>query len=131
MIGLDTNVLIRLLKADDPEQTPRVVEFLKQARADKELLLVSVPAICELVWVLRSVFGESRAETMDAIEKLLIVEEFVIDEEDAVRRAVHLTRSGPGGFTDYLIGELNRAKDCRFTVTFDRKLAKSPAFQLL
>ena len=57
-ITADTNVLVRALVQDDPEQARAAAEVLEQA----ELVAVPVPVLCELVWVLRRVYQFSTAE---------------------------------------------------------------------
>jgi len=41
------------------------------------------------------------------------------------------TTAAARGLHGLLIGHLNRTADCSHTVTFDRKAAKLPGFQLL
>lgn len=61
MRGLDTNVLLRYVTADDPEQTPRARAVLERAEAEGERRHVSVIDLCELVWNLNSQrYGYSR-----------------------------------------------------------------------
>ena len=58
-ITADTNVLVRALVQDDPDQARVAAEVLEQA----ELVAVAVPVLCELVWVLRRVYPFSSAES--------------------------------------------------------------------
>ena len=50
-ITADTNVLVRALVQDDPEQAKSASALLEQA----ELVAIPLPVLCELVWVLRRV----------------------------------------------------------------------------
>ncbi len=131
MTGLDTNVLVRFFAADDEPQMHRVDRFLKASRAAGEPVFVSALVLCETCWVLRSNYAKSKSAILDAIEILLNADVFHLEEPDAVRRALQLTRTGKADFPDYLIGELNLSKGCRYTVTFDRSLRGDPAFSLL
>lgn len=81
--------------------------------------------------VLRKVFGQSRSATLDHLERILDTDVFQVEEEDAVRQALRLSRKGKGDFSDYLIGQLNLARGCRVTVTFDRSLRSDSAFSIL
>jgi predicted nucleic-acid-binding protein len=56
-ITADTNVLVRALVQDDPEQA--------------ELVAIPIPVLCELVWVLRRVYRCSSHDCVSAIEALL------------------------------------------------------------
>ena len=48
-ITADTNVLVRALVQDDPEQAKAATDLLES----EELIAIPVPVLCELVWVLR------------------------------------------------------------------------------
>ena len=54
MLGLDTNVLVRLLIEDDASQTRRARKLVDTAIAEQETVLVSLPVLLETEWVLRS-----------------------------------------------------------------------------
>lgn len=131
MIGADSNVLLRLLLKDDPKQTERVRHLLDHARAANEAVLVSSIVLCETVWVLKSGFGKSKAEIVDALTLLLETSPFQMEREDLVRIALRAYRTGPVDFADYLIGETGTALGCRHTVTFDRALHRTPGFASL
>lgn len=131
MTGVDTNVLVRFFAADDEPQTQSVNRFLKASRVAGEQAFVSVLVLCETCWVLRSTYGKSKNSILDAIQLLLNADLFHLEEPDAVRRAVHLARSGKADFPDYLIGQFHLSKGCRYTVTFDRSLRGDAAFLLL
>jgi predicted nucleic-acid-binding protein len=129
--GIDTNVLVRYLVADDPAQTNRVERFLAASRVAGERVYVSCIVLCETAWVLRRVFSQSAPQTLDHLERILDVDVFEVEEEESVRAALSLSRKGKGDFADYLIGQLNLARGCRFTVTFDRSLRPDSAFSVL
>jgi predicted nucleic-acid-binding protein len=48
----DTNVLVRAVMGDDPEQSPIAAKVLTEA----ELIAVATPSLCELVWVLKRLY---------------------------------------------------------------------------
>lgn len=131
MTGIDSNVLVRLLVEDAPDQTDRVHRFLAKSRAAGETVYVSTVVLCESAWVLRSVYARSKSQILDAFEQLLGVDVMQVEEEDAVRSAVQLSRTGKADFADSLIGQLNLAHGCRRTVTFDRSLRTVPGFAVL
>ncbi len=131
MTGVDTNVLVRYLVEDDPEQARRVHKFLGTARAAGEQVWISSVVLCETLWILRSAFRRPRAEILNAVEQILDTDLFLVEEEDAVRRAVQISRRRPGDLADHLIGQLHLRKGCRFTLTFDRSLRGDTAFSVL
>jgi len=131
MIGLDTNVLVRYLVADDAAQADAVRDLLTAAREAGETAFVSLVVLSETYWVLRSVFGRPRADIVDALDSLLGVDVFQVEEADVVRLALESCRKGKGDFADYLIGHFHAAHRCRYTATFDRALGGAPGFTVL
>ncbi|MCM3875120.1 MAG: type II toxin-antitoxin system VapC family toxin [Thermoanaerobaculia bacterium] len=122
---------MRLVTRDDAEQFRRVRESLEARFAEADPVLVSVIVLCETVWVLQSSYGIPRREIAAALDQLLGVSGFVIEDRDQVAAAVDAYRRGPGDFSDYLLGERNRAAGCVSTATLDRRLKSASAFQLV
>jgi predicted nucleic acid-binding protein len=60
MLGIDTNVVIRLVISDDAEQTRRGRKLVDQALGRDEPVLVSLLVLLESEWVLRSRYGFNR-----------------------------------------------------------------------
>lgn len=132
MRGLDTNVLLRYLMADDPEQSPTARALLDQAEESGSRFFLSLVALCELSWTLRGrPYSLDRQELSNLVGKLLETRLFEIQERDLVRRSLADYRSGRADFPDYLIGWLNRAAGCSDTVSFDRKLDGAEGFSVL
>ena len=94
-----TNVLVRALVQDDPEQARAAGELLEQA----ELVAVPLPVLCELVWVLRRVYPFSSAEYSNAIRALISARSVVVDPPaGAVELGLSLLDVG-GDFADGII----------------------------
>ena len=58
MIGLDTNILLRLWLNDDPAQNKRIDALLAEHGSTPESLLVTDVVLAEAVWTLRSAFDQ-------------------------------------------------------------------------
>jgi predicted nucleic-acid-binding protein len=71
MIGIDTNVIVRLLVADDEKQTDAASRYLKQHCSSDDPALLSDIVLVECAWVLEDVYEYSRAQIGDAIDGLL------------------------------------------------------------
>jgi len=131
MKGLDTNVLLRYIAADDPDQTRIASDLISDAEVRGELLFISAIALCELVWGLRSAYRVRRDGIVSVIESLLGASTFEIQDRDLVRRALDSYRSGKADFADYLIGWQNRKAGCSETLSFDGDLKGADGFHLL
>ncbi len=59
MKGLDTNVLVRYLTQDEPDQAARAARFIEKASANDRLLINGV-VLCELEWVLESAYDSRK-----------------------------------------------------------------------
>lgn len=132
MRGLDTNVLVRYVVADDPEQSALVKELFERAEAAKERFFVSSIALCELAWVLRSApYHLDRSAVAAVLASLLGTSLFEIQYRDLTRRALADFQAGPADFSDYLLGWLSWRAGCKETITFDRKLKQTAGFTML
>jgi predicted nucleic-acid-binding protein len=130
--GLDTNILLRFLTADDPVQTARVDALFAASEKAGERLFVSVVVLCELSWTLRSrPYGLDRAQILAVIEKILGTGQFEVQHRSLVRRALADYGAGRADFADYLIGWQSLEAGCADTVTFDRKLQGAAGFSVL
>jgi predicted nucleic-acid-binding protein len=124
LIGLDTNVLVRYVTQDDPEQS-RHATALIESFDEGTPGFVSVVVLVELHWVLRRAYKVSRGDIAMVIRKLLDARELIVAEADAARRA--LTRlTDDIDFSDALIGELGALAGCSYTATFDRRALGLP-----
>jgi predicted nucleic-acid-binding protein len=129
--GLDTNVLVRYLTQDDPAQAKLANDLIDRTATRRDQLAISAIVLSELVWVLRSAYRLGKADVVGALERLLDVAQFAIEDKDAARLALEDYRKGRGDFSDYLIGRRNRKLGCEATVTFDATLRESELFDLL
>jgi predicted nucleic-acid-binding protein len=130
--GLDTNVLLRYLMADDPEQSPVARSLFEKAENTGDRFFLSLVVLCELCWTLRGrPFSLDRSGISGLVGKLLETRLFEVQERDSVRRALADYQGGRADFADYLIGWLNRSAGSSDTVTFDRKLDGAEGFSIL
>lgn len=126
MIGLDTNVLVRYLVEDDPEQSPRAAALVDRAREAGERLFVPQVVLCEVVWVLDSVYRFPRSRITSVLRDLLRARQLLIEDLDTSRRALDRYAEGGGDFADYLILERCRAGGCERVASFDGGLEEEP-----
>ena len=128
MIGIETNVLVRLFVDDDPVQVREAREFVAGRCEPDNPAFVDRVALCEMVWVLSAGYGFGRAEIAGVIQKLLGSLDTVLEDGDAVHAALQAFQTRGVDFADALIGEVNRLRGCEATVTLDRKAAKLDGF---
>ena len=88
MLGLDTNVLVRLLIEDDAAQTRRARKLVDTAIAEEETVLVSLPVLLETEWVLRSRYEMPPETILGLFRAALEARELAFEDEAAVEEAL-------------------------------------------
>ncbi len=131
MIGIDTNVLLRLLVRDHDGQVKAAERFVNAHCSSDDPGYVSRIVIAEIAWVLKDIYDYDRTQIAGAIRGILNVSQFEVDSADEVHAAVADYEKSSAGFTDCLVARLNASAGCEYTVTFDRKAAKLDGFELL
>lgn len=119
MRAVDTNILIRLLIRDDAQQADAADQFIEQGA------WVSILAVAEMMWVLRTEYRKNAAEVAAAVQMLIDHENLTLQDSEAVEAALTLFRARPAlGFSDCLILHLARKAGHLPLGTFDRALAR-------
>lgn len=114
-ITVDTNILLRAAVGDDERQARSAVKLLKEAH----LIAVPLPCLCELVWVLRRVYGFERRTIAVALEALLDADNVVVDRS-ATDLGLTVLKQG-GDFADGLIAYEGNWLGGETFVSFDKK----------
>ena len=114
-ITVDTNILIRAVVRDDAKQARVAAKTLKEA----ELIAVSLPCLCEFVWVLRRVYGFEQQDISAALEALLSASNVAVNRP-AVEAGMAVLNSG-GDFADGLIAYEGNWLGGDTFVSFDKK----------
>lgn len=117
MLAIDTNIVVRYLTADHPEQSPKT-----KALIDNEDVFVCTTVLLEAEWVLRSVYGFAPAQVIKALTAFAGLPRVTL--EDAALAAIALDWTLKGmDFADAL--HLAKSQTCDGFASFDRRLAKA------
>ena len=117
MIAIDTNVLVRLVVADDAVQARRARKLVEGSE-----VVVATTVLLECEWVLRSAYGFGRADISRAFRGFLGLPNVVPDAPAAVAAALDAYEAGLD-FADAL--HLASVPKAKAFFTFDRRLAKA------
>lgn len=112
---MDTNVLVRSAVRDDKHQARVADGVLRNA----EVAAVSLPCLCEFVWVLNSAYHLDRADIAQAIEWLCDAPN-VATNRPAVDAGLAMLRAG-GDFADGVIAYEGNWLGGETFVSFDKK----------
>ena len=119
MRAVDTNVLVRLVVRDDPEQV-QIAESFTAAGA-----WVSHLVLAETAWVLDAVYDRTAEQVATAVDMLLNHKALTIQDADVVGSALEHFRKRPTlGFSDCLVLEIARKAGHLPLGTFDRDLSR-------
>lgn len=114
-ISPDTNILVRAVVRDDEKQGRAAAKLLK----DAELIAVSLPCLCEFVWVLRRVYNFGLHDISAALTALLDAGNVVVNRP-AVDAGLAILNAG-GDFADGLIAYEGNWLGGEIFVSFDKK----------
>lgn len=117
MIAIDTNVLVRLLAADEPTQTRRARKLI-----ESNDVLVATTVLLETEWVLRSAYKIERRLIANGLRRLLGLRTVTPESPSVVSRALDSYDAGLD-FADAL--HLASTPKVDVFHTFDLKLARA------
>ena len=130
MTGLDTNILVRFVMADDAAQAASAKALLRSFSA-QSAGFISLVSLAEFVWVLQSKYRQPKSAIIQWIGQFLGAAEVIFESQAAVELALHDYSAGAADFADCLIEQSGQNAGCDETVTFDRNAARAARMRLL
>jgi predicted nucleic-acid-binding protein len=115
MIALDTNILVRVVTADDPAQLEAALTVMRS-----DSLWVCKTVLLETEWVLRYSYKLSREAILASLRGILGYRALQVESRVAVLRALSLYEKGMD-FADAC--HLTSSADAEHFATFDRDFA--------
>lgn len=117
MIAIDTNVVVRYLTGDHPEQSLRA-----RAVVDSRPVFLPVTVVLEAEWVLRSAYGYAVKDIVNALRAFGGLPGVMIEDAALIAEALDRAETGMD-FADAL--HMGRSAHCEGIASFDRKFAKA------
>ena len=114
-ITADTNVLVRAVVRDDEKQAQAAAAILSKA----SLVAVPTATLCELVWVLRRLYGFERSEIAETLRALIDAANVEV-EMAAVEAGFAMLEAG-GDFADGVMAFEGQRLGGEKFVSFDKK----------
>jgi predicted nucleic-acid-binding protein len=114
--GIDTNIVVRLLTADDIRQSQAARRAVESGNA-----FLGVTVLLEAEWVLRAGYGFKPAQIAGAFRRLAGLPNISVEEPAQIAVALDWMEGGMD-FADAL--HLARSGHCEKFLTFDRKFAR-------
>jgi predicted nucleic-acid-binding protein len=122
-VSVDTNILARAVLQDDPEQGRAASKLLREA----SLIAVSLPCLCELVWILRRGANLPKEDVALTIRDLLNAAKVAMNRP-AVETGLALLEAG-GDFADGIMAYEGLWLGGETFVSFDKQAVELVARQ--
>ncbi|HRD77175.1 MAG TPA: PIN domain-containing protein [Hyphomicrobiaceae bacterium] len=119
MIGIATNVLLRLFLADVADQLRRAQAGFRTASEEGPVHINAI-VLSEFAWTLAKGFKLSRAKVAVHRQDVLEADDIDVMLRPAAEAALASYRKGKADFFDYNLAGINAAVGCTTTLTFDR-----------
>jgi predicted nucleic-acid-binding protein len=117
MRAVDTNVIVRYLVGDDPQQAEKARRLIGHAP-----IFVPRTVLLEVEWVLRGVYELPSSRIIPALRTLAGLPEVSIEDAPLVAKAMDWAETGMD-FADAL--HLAASTQCDSLLTFDRRFARA------
>jgi predicted nucleic-acid-binding protein len=114
-VSVDTNILARAVLQDDPEQGRAASKLLKES----SLIAVSLPCLCELVWILRRGAKLPKEDVALTLRDLLNAANVMMNRP-AVEAGLALLEAG-GDFADGIMAYEGAWLGGETFVSFDKR----------
>lgn len=120
-VFVDTNLFLRYLTNDVPEQADAVERLLRRAMAGEVRLLTNELVIAEIVWTLESFYKQTRREIMEKVLAILNTPGLEVANREIVLQAIVWYAEKNVDFIDAYNGAWLLARGLNTVYTFDRK----------
>jgi len=117
MLAIDTNVIVRYLTGDHPQQSRKA-----KALIDSQHVFVCTTVLLETEWVLRSVYGFTPIKIAKALSAFAGLSSVILEDPAIVAKALDWT-AREMDFADAL--HLAKAQGLEAFMSFDRRLASA------
>ena len=114
-VTADTNILVRITVQDNEQQAQTAMRVLRNA----ELVAVTLPCLCEFVWVLRTVYKFNAQQISSALQTILNAVNVLLDRS-AVEAGLAVHDAG-GDFADAVIAHEGYRMGSDLFISFDKK----------
>lgn len=123
LVCIDTNILIRFLRADHPQLSPKAKEiFLKAQKGEIKIYLDEI-IVAEAVWLLTSFYKLKKEEISFQLQELVSQEWIVSPRKKIILDSLSLYSTGNLHYIDCWIACVSKSVSGELR-TFDKKLER-------
>ena len=118
---VDTNVFIRYLVNDEPDQADRVDRLLDKAEKGEIRLVTGPPVFFELAWTLKSFYKIKKDEIYIYLISIAGIKGLDVADIDVVEESLEIYKNDSVEFSDAYISVLSKKLGTAGVVTFNKK----------
>ena len=123
VIIVDTNVILRLILADDPKLSLQSKEIFDLAETGKVGIYIDEVIVAEVVWVLSSFYRQSKEDIVKHLKDMISQRWIVNPRKKLILAALNLFSETNLSYIDAWILLVSRQRKIELK-TFDQKLGK-------
>lgn len=122
-VCIDTNVLIRFLRADHPELSQKAKDIFLKAQKGEIIIYLDEVIIAETIWLLSSFYKLKRQEISNALQELVSQDWIINPRKKLILDSLFLFSSSNLHFIDCWVACVSKSVASKLVI-FDRKLGK-------
>jgi predicted nucleic acid-binding protein len=126
---LDTNILLRHLLGDHPEQSPRSTAYFRRIEGGEVKARVSETVVFETVFTLERHYRQPKAKIREALLAIIELPGIVLPGKSQLRRAFELYADFNLPFADAHHAALMEHLNLEEIVSFDREFDRLPGIR--
>lgn len=120
-IFADTNLFLRYLTNDVPEQADAVEQLLRRAAAGELVLVTNSLVMAEIVWTLETFYEQSRSDIKDKVLAILNTPGLEVADGELILQAMTWYAEENVDFIDAYNAAWMQGRGLKIAGTFDKK----------
>ena len=128
---IDSNVVLRYLTKDPPKMAEAALRTLDDAQNGKISLLLTVLTVAEVVWVLESFYGYSKAKIAETMGQFLFCDGLEVEDLDLITEALTLYQGKNLDFADAFLATIALRRGPQAIYSFDQHFNRIPGITRL
>lgn len=120
---IDTNIFLRHLLQDVPEQSQLATEFIRDMENGRVTGLVSILVINELIWIIEKYYQLKRSAYIPKLVQLLLIDQLKVIEtkKETIVGVLQVMRRRKIDFTDIYLNQIAKSGQI---FSFDKDIRK-------
>jgi predicted nucleic-acid-binding protein len=131
MLAIDTNILVKLITNDDPKAAQRIQKTLDAELAAERECMVGHIVLCELVWVLKRLYGYNLQQCQQTVGCLLAFAGLRFEALPVVLSAYKAWKKHGGNWANHLVSAQMQALGCGVVLTLDKAASRAATHRMV